>query len=78
MLDLLKIEKEGRPRGRVVGFARSSSAAQGFPGSGPGRRGGAARRAVLGPRPGCYDWKDPQLKKIYNCVPGDFGEKKEK
>ena len=52
-------------------------AAQCFVGSNPGSGHGTARRATLRRRPTCHNWKDPQLR-IYNHVPGGFGEKKGK
>ena len=64
-------------RGPVVEFSRSALAAQGFAGSSPGRRYGAAHQATLRQRPTCHNWKDPQLK-IHNYVPGGFGRKREK
>ena len=51
----------GRPRGHVIKFARSTAAAQGFPGSDPGRGHGTARPATLRWRPTCHNWKDLQL-----------------
>ena len=66
-----------RPCGQVVEFARSTSAAQGFTGSDPGRGHGTAHRAMLRWHPTCHNWKDPQLK-VYNYVLGSFGEKKKK
>ena len=68
----------GRPRGRVVKFARSAAVAQGFPGWDPGHGHGPAHQALLGRRTTCHNWKDPQLKKIHNYVPGNSWEKKKK
>uniref|UniRef100_F6PV72 C2H2-type domain-containing protein n=1 Tax=Equus caballus TaxID=9796 RepID=F6PV72_HORSE len=48
-------------RGRVVKFAHSSSVAQGFAGSDPGRRRGTAHQAMLRRRPTCHNQKDLQL-----------------
>ena len=48
---LKNINHRGRPPGRVVRFARSTSAAQGFAGSDPGRGHGTARQAMLRWRP---------------------------
>ena len=59
--------KWGRPCGRVVEFA-----AQGFPGSDPGRRHGTAHPVMLRRHPTCHHWKDPQL-----CSEGFGGEKGE-
>ena len=61
----------------MVGFVRSALVARGFAGSDPGRGHGTARQAMLRRCLTCHSWKDPQLK-IHNCVPGGFGEKKEK
>ena len=61
----------------MVKVACSTSVAQGFTGSDPGRGHGTAHQAMLGQRPACHDWRDPQ-RGIYNYVPGGFGEKKEK
>ena len=66
----------GQPPGRVVKFVSSASAAQGFAGSDSGRGHGTAHQAMLGWHPTCHSWKDPQLR-IYNYVPGGFGEKTE-
>ena len=52
-------------------------AAQGSAGSDPGRRHGMAHQVMLRWHPTYHSWKDPQLK-LYNCVLGGFGEKKEK
>ena len=45
----------GRPRGRVVKFAHSASAAQGFAGSDPGRRHDTAHQTVLRWHPTCHN-----------------------
>ena len=58
----LKINSRGRPRGRVVKFVRSASAAQGFASSDPGHRRGTAHQAMLRWGPTCHNQKDPQLK----------------
>ena len=52
-------------------------AAQCFVGSNPGRRHGTAHQTMLRQCPTCHNMKDPQ-RRIYNYVPGGFGEKKEK
>ena len=52
-------------------------AAQAFNCSNPGRGHGTAHQVTLRQRPTCHNWKDPQ-RRIYNYVPGGFGEKKEK
>ena len=51
-------------------------AAQCFVGSNPGCEHGTACQTTLRQRPTCHNWKDPQ-RRIYNYVPGGFGEKKE-
>ena len=61
----------------MVKFAHSTSVAQGFAGLDPGHQHDTAHQAMLRQRPTCHNQKYPQLK-IYNFVPGDFGEKKEK
>ena len=66
-----------QPRGRVVKFTHSTSAAQGFAGSDPGRGRGTARRAVLGRRPTCHNWRHSQLK-YTTMYWGDLGEMKQK
>ena len=51
-------KKEGtgsRPRGQVVKFSPSTSAAQGFPGLDPGRGHGTTRQATLRWRPICHN-----------------------
>ena len=45
----------GRPHGRVVKFARSATAAQGFSGSDPGHRHGTAHQATLRWHPTYYN-----------------------
>ena len=72
-----KIVQGGQPRGQVVGFARPASVAQGFAGLDAGRGHGTAHQAMLRQHLTCHNEKDPELK-IYNNVPGGFGEKKEK
>ena len=52
--DKQKTNARGRPRGRVVKFARSASAAQGFAGSDPGRGHGTAHQAMLRQHPTCH------------------------
>ena len=52
-------------------------AAQCFVGSNPGRGHGTTLQTTLRQRPTSHNWKDPQ-RRMYNYVPGDFGEKKEK
>ena len=65
----------GRPCGRVVKFACSAAAAQGFTGSNPGHGRDTAHQAMLRRHPVCHGWKDPQLER-YNYVPGGlWGEK---
>ena len=51
--------------------------AQCFVGSNPGRRRGTGHQTTLRQRPTYHNYKDPQ-RRIYNYVPGGFGEKKEK
>ena len=55
---------------------RSTSAAQGFTGSDPGRGHGTARQAMLRRRPTCHN-KDPQLK-YTTMYWGDLGRKSRK
>ena len=50
---LLRISR-GRPRGQVVKFMRSASAAQGFAGLDPGRGHGTAHQAMLRHHPTCH------------------------
>ena len=45
----------GQPCGRVVKFARSALAAQGFTGSNPGCGHGTAYQAMLRRRPTCHN-----------------------
>ena len=77
-INLWALEKTGpwgRPRGRVVKFACSTSEAQSFVGSVPGRGDGTAHQATVRRRPTCHNWKDPQLK--YTAIYwGDLGSKK--
>ena len=49
--DFEKLQHWGWPCGRVVKFARSASAAQGFTGSDPGCGHGIAHQAILRQRP---------------------------
>ena len=63
------------PRGRVVKFARSSLAAQGFTGSDPGHGHGTAHQAILRQHPTRHKWKDLQLK-TYNYIGGALGRKR--
>ena len=51
----LKMLTWGRPRGQVVKFARSTSAAQGFAGSDPERGHGTAHQAMLRWGPTCHN-----------------------
>ena len=51
--------------------------AQCFVGSNPRRGHGTAHQTTLRQRPTCQTMKYPQ-QRIYNYVPGGFGEKKEK
>ena len=74
---LFLIEIQGWPHGRMVGFVRSTSVAQGFPSSDPGRTHGTTHQTMLRRHPTCHNQKDPQLK-IYSYILGGFGEKKEK
>ena len=60
----------------MVKFARSASAAQGFAGSYPGRRYGTTHQAMLRRHP--ISHPEGPATKIYNYVPGGFGEKKQK
>ena len=60
-----------------VGAGPVALVAQDLAGSDPGCRHGTTHQAMLRQHPTCHNWKDPELK-IYNYVPGDFGEKKEK
>ena len=48
-------ETRGWPRGQMVKFMRSASAAQGFAGSDPGRRRGTTLQAMLRWRPTCHN-----------------------
>ena len=45
----------GRPRGQVVEFTCSASAAQGFAGSDPGCRHGTTHQAMLRQHPACHN-----------------------
>ena len=49
-----KANMRGWPRGQVVKFVRSTSAAQGFPGLDPGCRHGTTRQATLRQSPKCH------------------------
>ena len=51
--------------------------AQCFVGSNPGRGHGSAHQTTLRQHPTCHNYEDPQ-RRIYNYVPGGFGEKKGK
>ena len=58
LLKSLKSDLEtvrGWPHGRVVKFARSTAAAQGFAVSDPGPRHGTAHQAMLRRRPTCHN-----------------------
>ena len=46
-VDIVRSEILGRPHGRVIKFAPSASAAQGFANSDPGRRCDGAHQATL-------------------------------
>ena len=51
----LKVDLERQPCGRVVKFARSAWAAQGFIGLDPGRGHGTAHQAMLRWHPTCHN-----------------------
>ena len=70
-------EYRGRPHCQVVGFTCFASVAQCFTGFNPGHGHGTVCQAMLGRRPTCRSWWDPQLGML-NYVSGGFGEKKEK
>ena len=57
----------GQPHGRIVKFARSASAVQGFTGSDPGCRHSTTHQAMLRRHPTCHNQRDPQLKYIAMC-----------
>ena len=65
----------GWPHGQAVKFTRSSQVPWGFAGSHPGCRHGTARQAILR---WCPHIAQPEAltTRIYNSVPGGFGEKK--
>ena len=65
-----------QPLGPVVKFARFPLVTQGFANSDPGRGHGTTHQATLRQHPTCHNYKNPQ-RRIYNYVPGGFGEKKE-
>ena len=67
----------GQPCGRVVKFACSISAAQGFTGSDPGRGHGTAHQAMLEVASHIAQPEGP-TSRIYNYVLGGFGDKKKK
>ena len=76
MRNNIKNNYRGWPRGRVVMFACSASAAQGFAGSDPGRGHGTTYQAILRQYPTCHNQKDSQLKKKYATMYwGDLGRK---
>ena len=60
-MEKLKKSLRGRACGRVVKFACSASAAQGFAGLDPGRGHGTAHQAMLRWRPTCHNQKNLQL-----------------
>ena len=68
----------GQPHGLVVGFARSSSAAQSFTGSDPGCGPGTTHQAMLKWRPTQHNLKDLQLEytTMYWGLWGEEGKKK--
>ena len=62
---------------KMVKFVRSTSVAQGFAGSDPGRGHGTTRQATLRCCPTCHNQKDPQLE--YTTIyPGALGRRKRK
>ena len=65
------------PMAEWLGSRAALRVAQCFIGLGPGCGHGTAHWATLRQHPTCHNRKDPQ-RKIYNYVPGGFGEKKEK
>ena len=75
-----KSDSGGRPCGRVVKFANSTAAAQGFTGSDPGRRHGTARQATLRQRPTSHNQKDaqPRYTTVYRGGLGRQSRKEEK
>ena len=72
-----KAEAPASPVAKWLSLRARLQAAHCFIVLSPGHGHGAARGAALGRCPTCHSWKDPQLR-MNNCVPGSFGEKKEK
>ena len=58
----------------MVKFAYSASVARGFAGSNPGRGPSTSHQAMLGQRP--IAQPEALTTRIFDCVLGDFGEKK--
>ena len=56
--------RRGQPRGPVVKFTRSASAAQGFAGSDPGYGRGTAHQAMLGRCPTWHNQRHSQLEYV--------------
>ena len=69
---------KGRPRARVVKFTCSALVVQGFASSDPGHGHGTAHQSHAEAASHMPQLEGPTTKKIYNYVPGGFGEKKEK
>ena len=67
----------GWPRGQVVKFTCSASAAQGFTGLDPGRGLSTAHQAMVRRRPHIAELERPTTR-IYNYVLEGFGEKKKR
>ena len=57
----IKVVSRGQPRGQVVKFTCSASAAQGFAGSDLGRQHGTAHQAMLRRHPTCHKQRHSQL-----------------
>ena len=69
---------QGPPRGRVLKFTHSASAAQGFASSDPGRGHGTHRSSGHAEAASHMPQLEGPTIKIHSYVPGGFGEKKEK
>ena len=67
--------ERGWPRGQVVNFELSNSAAQGFTGSNPGREHGTTRQAMLRRHPTQHNRRHSQLQYTTTYWEG-FGKKK--
>ena len=73
--DLKEAEAGAGPVAERLSSRATLQAAQCFVGSNPGCERGTACQTTLRQRTTCHNWKDPQ-RRIYNYVPGGFGEKK--